>query len=110
MEELKIIRNRLNSDFPRLKAENDQYKITIMYDGDYAKDRENHSLKPERFVISVESKKTLAGLMISADGHMVIDLVSSTFPVTRAEKVIEEIKKLTDDSKELFTFVRQFTE
>ena len=53
-----VVRDHLDDpDLARLVAENDRYKITICYDGDYEGDKRRGQIDHKRLSINVDNKE-----------------------------------------------------
>lgn len=57
LEPFVVTKENLHRVIPSMVAENDEYRLRLMYDGDYLKEREQGQVNPKKMVVSVDPKK-----------------------------------------------------
>lgn len=57
MEPFTVTRESLSRVIPSVVAENSDYKVRIMYDGNYVRDAERKAVDPKKIVVSAKPKR-----------------------------------------------------
>lgn len=57
MEPFTVTKENLTRVIPSVVAENSDYKLRIMYDGDYAADSKSKSVNPKKLVVGAKPKR-----------------------------------------------------
>ena len=108
------IKRRLGSQYPfdMFKLENPDYLLNIYYQGDYEKDKANHSLDPQKFTIDckVKPKSICLDLMINKTEGIFIRTDSMDFlEGDDVEAVIESLKRTKENLERIRGVIEEYT-
>lgn len=110
MDSFVVTKENLGRAIPSMVAENAEYHLRLMYDGDYLKEREQGQINPKKMLINAKPKKPgLYQIAYQAfDERAFVTLPSLDICTDDVEQTVEALEAAKDAAPLIRKLIRQY--